>query len=149
MFRHYVDDPLGPTFKFPLTANEQARLKSKLRQRLTQLDPLFEELSHMVEYGGSSRVLRDRAIYGISSVPNELVPATAFVRRPSYPGVSCRYRSGYGLVTVIKARLYEGDNRPREKFKAMKYFHLGDRLERIVTREKELERAKRSKSKDG
>ena len=78
-----------------------------------------------------------------------LQPTTAFVRRPSYPGVSCRYISGYGLVTVIEAGLYERDNRPKEKFKAMKYFHLGERLQWVVSREKELERAKRSESKDG
>ena len=78
-----------------------------------------------------------------------LQPTTAFVRRPSYPGVSCTYAGRYGLVTVIRAGFYELDNRPKEKFQAMRYFHLGERLQWVVSREKELERAKRSESKDG
>jgi hypothetical protein len=32
--------------------------------------------------------------------------------------------------------------RPKEKFKAMKYFHLGHRLEDIVKRERELARTR-------
>jgi len=85
---------------------------------------------------------------GIASLAG-LQPTTAFVRRPSYPGVSCTYAGRYGLVTVIEAPLYERDNRAKEKFTAMKYFHLGERLQWVVNREKELERAKRSESKDG
>jgi len=147
--QRYTGDPLYPSFKFPLTANEQARLKATLKQRLTQLEPLLEKVSHIVKYAGSSPQLKGQAIYGISSLAEQLIPATAFVRKPSYPGVSCTYAGRYGLVTVIEAPLYERDNRPKEKFKAMKYFHLGERLQWVVTREKELERAKRSESKDG
>jgi hypothetical protein len=39
---------------------------------------------------------------------------------------------------VIKGPLYIEGERPKEKFKAMKYFHLGHRLEEIVKREREL-----------
>jgi len=36
--------------------------------------------------------------------------------------------------------IYLEGERPREKFKAMKYFHLGHRLENVVKRERELAR---------
>jgi hypothetical protein len=39
---------------------------------------------------------------------------------------------------VIRGPLYVEGERPKEKFKAMKYFHLGHRLEDIVKREREL-----------
>jgi hypothetical protein len=39
---------------------------------------------------------------------------------------------------VIKGLLYKDGNRPKEKIKAMKYFHLGHRLEDIVKQEREV-----------
>ena len=95
------------------------------------------------------RISRGGALYGISRVASQLLAAVAFIRRPSYPGVSCRYMGGCGLVTVIDSALYQGDNRPKEKFNAMKHFHLGERLGWVVNRERELERARRNESKDG
>jgi hypothetical protein len=38
----------------------------------------------------------------------------------------------------MKGSLYLEGDRPKERFQAMKYFHLGHRLEEIVTREREL-----------
>ncbi len=42
------------------------------------------------------------------------------------------------LLAVIKGPLYRDGERPKEKFKAMKYFHMGHRLEEVVKREREL-----------
>ena len=39
---------------------------------------------------------------------------------------------------MIKGPLYQEGDRPKEKFRAMKYFHLGHRLESIVEHEREL-----------
>jgi len=39
---------------------------------------------------------------------------------------------------VIRGQLYREGDRPKEKFKAMKYFHLGYRLDEIVKQEREL-----------
>ncbi len=142
IFRHYIDDPLWPAFKFPLTANEQTRIFNKLKQRFKQLEPLFEEVSHMVKYGGQSQKLKDETVRGISLAAQSLLPVTAFIRRPSYPGVSCQHRGKYGFTAVIKGPLYRSGNRPKEKFKVMKYFHLGHRLEEIVKRERELTRTR-------
>lgn len=142
IFRHYIDDPLWPAFKFPLTANEKTRIINKLKQRFTKLEPLLDEVSHMVKYGGQSKKLKDETVRGISLAAQSLLPVTAFIRRPSYPGVSCQHRGKYGFTAVIKGPLYRNGNRPKEKFKAMKYFHLGHRLEQIVKRERELTRTR-------
>jgi hypothetical protein len=64
----------------------------------------------------------------------------AFLRKPSYPGISCQHRGEFGFAAVIRGPLYREGDRPREKFKAMKYFHMGHRLEQTVIKERELEK---------
>jgi hypothetical protein len=140
-FRNYIDDPLWPAFKFPLTSNEQTRLKNKLRLRFDKLVTLFEDLSLKVKYGGVCPELKRKTMYEIASAILQVLPQAAFLRKPPYPGVSCRHRGGYGFAAVIKGPLYVEGDRPKEKFKAMKYFHLGHRLEDIVKRERELAQA--------
>ena len=140
IFRQYIDNPLWPAFKFPLTANEQTRIFNRLKQRFTRLEPLFEEVSHKVKYGGQSKKLKDETVREISRAAQSLLPGTAFLRSPSYPGVSCKYIGRYGFIEIIRIPLYRNGNRPKEKFKAMKYFHLGHRLEHIVKKERELAR---------
>ena len=137
-FHRYIDDPLWPAFKFPLTANEETRLRNKLKLRFGQLEPLLDEVSLKVTYGGISDELKGKTRYEIAGAILQLLPQAAFLRRPPYPGVSCRYRGRYGFAAVIKGPLYREGERPKEKFKAMKYFHLGHRLEDIVIREREL-----------
>jgi hypothetical protein len=141
IFRRYIDDPIWPAFKFPLTANEQDILASKLKLRFMQLDSFFDEMSDKLKYGGTSTELKEKTVFEISSAAQQLLPDTAFLRSPPYPGVSSRYRGKYGFTAVIKGPLYEDGKRPKEKFKAMKYFHLGHRLEEIVKRESQLARA--------
>jgi len=138
IFRRYVDDPLWPVFKFPWTMNEQTRLASRLRLRLMQLTPFLEDMSLKVKYGGADPELKRKTMFEISRAAQQLLPEAAFLRSPPYPGISCRYHGGYGFSVVIKGPFYQEGNRPREKFKAMKYFHLGRRLEDVVLREREL-----------
>ncbi len=137
-FRRYVDDPLCPAFKFPLTANEEVRLINKLIIRFDRLEPLFEEMALNVKYGGVSARLKEATLKGISQAVRNLLASTAFLRRPSYAGVICQYRSGHGFSTVIPATLYQADQRPKERFQAMQHFHIGHRLEDIVKREQTL-----------
>jgi len=103
-----------------------------------QLEPLFDEMSLKVKYGGEDKRLKDETIYKISLAAQQLLPQSVFLRRPPYPGVSCRYRGKHGFAAVIKGPFYIEGERPKEKFKAMKYFHLGHRLEDIVKRERKL-----------
>jgi hypothetical protein len=138
IFRNYIDDPLWPAFKFPLTINEQTRLRNTLKLRIMQLDPLFEEISLMVKHGDTHYMLKSKTRYEIASAILQLLPQTAFLRKPAYPGVSCQHKGGYGFAAVIRGPLYVEGKRPREKFKAMKYFHMGHRLEDVVMREREL-----------
>ena len=144
-FREYVHDPLWPTFKFPLTSNEQTRLLNNLKQRFSKSKSLFQEMSQKVRYGGPSKQLKDKTLFAISSVASGLLSETAFIRRPSYPGVLCQYRGKHGFAAVIRGPLYINGNRPKEKFKAMKYFHMGHRIEEVVKRERELARANHQK----
>jgi hypothetical protein len=137
-FRRYIDDPLWPTFKFPLTANEEARLAHKLKLRVVQLDPLLDEMSLKFKYGGGSEALKKKTVSEISRAAQQLLPAAAFLRNPPYPGVSCQYRANHGFTVEIEGPLYREGDRAKEKFKAMKYFHLGHRLEETVKREREL-----------
>lgn len=141
--RRCVDDPLWAPFKFPLTDNEEARLANKLKLRLAQLEPFLDRISVYFKYGGGVPQLRDRVIHEISRAAQQLLPEAASLRNPPYPGVSCQYRAGCGFTVVIEGPLYQGGNHPREKFKAMKYFHLGHRLEEIVKHEAELARPTR------
>jgi len=135
VFCQYVDDPLWPTFKFPLTSNEEARLAGTLRLRAMQLTPILDEISAKVRYGGTSPELKRRTLFEISRAAEQLLPETAFLRKPPYPGVSCHYRGGLGFAAMIEGPLYEDRERAKEKLKVMKYFHLGHRLQEVVERE--------------
>jgi len=137
-FHRYIDDPLWPPFKFPLTYNEQIRLRNKLKLSFGRLEPLLDEMALKIKYGGVSDELKGKTRYEIASAILHLLPQAAFLRKPSYPGVSCQHQGEYGFAAVIKGPLYLEGERPREKFKAMKYFHLGHRIEDIVKREREL-----------
>ncbi|MDT8302632.1 MAG: hypothetical protein RQ760_14200 [Sedimentisphaerales bacterium] len=138
IFHRNIDNPLWPAFKFPLTDNEKTRLRNKLKQRFGQLEPVLDDATIKVKHGGVSDELKNKTIYNISLAAQQLLPQCAFLRRPSYPGVSCRYRGKYGFAAVIKGQFYIEGERPKEKFRAMKYFHMGHRLEDIVKREREL-----------
>jgi len=139
-FLRYIDDPLWPAFKFPLTVNERTRLRNKLKQHIIRLEieALIRKISIKVKYGGASKELKDTIVQEISLAAQQLLPQTAFLRTPLYPGVICLHRGRYGFSVVIKWPLYNEGDRPREKFKAMRYFHMGHRLEDIVKREREL-----------
>ena len=100
--------------------------------------PLFDEISLKFKYGEACDELKQQTTSTISRAAQQLIPGAAFLRRPPYPGVSCRYRGKYGFTVIIRGPFYEEGNRPKEKFKAMKYFHLGHRLEDIVEREAKL-----------
>ncbi len=137
IFRGYVDDPLWPAFKFPFTRNEQSRLAAALKLRFMQLETALDPFSIKVKYGGASAELKKKTIHTISLAVQQLLPRAAFLRRPPYPGVSCQYRGGHGFSAAVRGPLYEEGDRPKEKFKAMKYFHLGHRLQEVVERERE------------
>ncbi len=140
IFHRYVGDPLWPAFKFPLSDNEEAKLAGEVKLRSIQLELALDEIALKVKYGDTNVELKARAIEEISRMVQSVLPEIAFLRNPPYPGVSCQYHGGSGFITVMKGPLYLEGDRPREKFKAMKYFHLGHRLEDIVERERELAR---------
>jgi len=143
IFGRYIDDPLWPAFKFRLTTNEEVRLANKMKLRLAQLGPTLDPIALKVEYGGVSVELKKKAGREISRVVANLMVETAFLRRPPYPGVSCHYRSGYGFTVAVKSFRYGQGDRPRKKFQAMKYFHMGHRLAEVVSRERDFARADR------
>jgi hypothetical protein len=103
-----------------------------------QLEPVFDDISLKVKYGGASAELKERTVRAISAAAQELLPQAAFLRAPPYPGLSCQYYNGRGFSVAMKSPLYQEGNRPKERFRAMKYFHLGHRLEDVVIREREL-----------
>ena len=137
-FQNYIEDPLWPAFKFPLTAYEQTNLRNKLKLRFSQLELFFEDMAIKVKHGGVSDQLKNKTRYEIASAILYLLPQAAFLRNPPYTGVSCRHGGKYGFSVMIRGPLYKEGERPKEKFRAMKYFHLGHRLEDIVKREREL-----------
>jgi hypothetical protein len=86
-------------------------------------------------HGGASAELKERAVHEILRTAQQLLSEAAFLRKPPYPGVSCRYRGQCGFTAVIRGSLYAQGKRAREEFRVMKYFHLGHRLEGIVEQE--------------
>jgi len=138
VFHGYVDDPLWPTFKFPWTSNERTRLAAKLKLRLEKIEPLLDEMSDKVKYGGVDERLKHRTVQEIARVVEHLMVEGAFQRRPAYPGISTQHRGRHGFTAVIAGPFYE--ERPKEKFRVMKYFHLGHRLEEVVRAERDMAR---------
>lgn len=140
LFRRYVNDPLWPAFKFPWTRIERAKLLAKMRLRLMRLETRLEDVSGKVSYGGANEELRKMVIHDISLAAQQILPEAAFLHLPPYPGVSCHYRGGRGFTIRIQRPLYKEHERTKETFRAMKYFHLGHRLQDIVEREREFTR---------
>jgi hypothetical protein len=138
IFAKYVNDPLWPAFKFPLTRNEEIRLASKASLDFVQLEPFLDETGLMVKYGGAGEDLKARIVFHISRRFEQALAEAGFLRWPPYPDVSCQYRGRYGFTAVIAGPLYKEGERPGKKFRAMKYFHLGHRLEHVVRQEREL-----------
>lgn len=135
-FRVYIDDPLCPAFKFPWTRGEETRLAGSLRLHLMELERILDAMALKVKYGGACTELKNKMIFDVSRIVERLLPEAAFLRTPPYPGVSCHYRgTSHGLTATVDGRLYREGNRARERFKAMKHFHLGHRLEEFVKHE--------------
>lgn len=137
IFRRYVQNPLWPAFKFPFTRNEESRICAALKLSLIRLDTAMGPTSDKVRYGGPNAELRARTIRTVSLAIQQLLPQAAFIRSPPYPGVSCQYRGGQGFSVAIRESLYEEGNRVKERFNAMRYFHLGHVFQEIVERERE------------
>lgn len=140
IFRRCLDDPLWPAFKFPLTRNERTRLTGRLRPRLAQFEASLDKISLNVQYGGINDQLKKSLVREISLAVQQLLPEMAFLRNPPYPGVTCSYRGGRGFTVILPKMLYQEGGRPGDRFNAMKYFHLGHRLQELVERERELAR---------
>jgi hypothetical protein len=138
LFHGYVDDPLWPTFKFPWTVNERTRLANMLKLRLMKLEPLMDEMSIKVKYGGLGDEPRTKMLREISLAVQQLLPQAALMRNPPYPGISCQHRGGRGggFTAVIESGFYEEGPRAKERFRIMRYFHLGHRLEELVKAER-------------
>ena len=130
LFQEYIDDPLWPPFKFPWTRDEEARLDGKLRLRLMQLDPVFDEMFLKVKYGGASAELKDKTVHAISMAAQELLPQAAFLRAPPYPGVSSQYPAAAALG-CIKGSLPRGQSAHGEVSRD-EVFPRGPRLEDVV-----------------
>jgi hypothetical protein len=135
-FREYVDDPLWPTLKFPLSKNEEIILANKLKLRCARLESVFEETSLMVKYGGHSSQLKHKTMSVIARAALAIMPEAVFLRKPPFPGITCQYRIGHGFTVVINSQFYK--DRPKERFIAMKYFHIGNYLSETVKRERRL-----------
>ncbi len=137
-FAEYVNDPLWPTHRYPLTPGEESVLTGKMTLFLLRQKPLFDDVAQKFKYGGPSEELKSALIRAVSNVARQFVAETGGIRRPAYPGVSCQYQGREGFAVRIEGPFYEEGKRPKERFKAMKYFHLGRRLEDVVLREREL-----------
>ncbi|HSW01017.1 MAG TPA: hypothetical protein VLI39_12640 [Sedimentisphaerales bacterium] len=137
-FSEYVNDPLWPTHRFPLTPGEESVLTGNMTSFLLRQKPLFDDVAQKFRYGGASQELKNALIRVVSNVALRYLAETGAIRRPPYPGVSCQHQGGQGFVVRIEGPFYEEERRPKERFKAMKYFHLGRRLEGVVLREREL-----------
>jgi len=137
-FSEYVNDPLWPTHRFPLTPGEESVLTGNMTLFLLRQKPLFDDVAQRFRYGGASQELKNALIRVVSNVALRYLAETGAIRRPPYPGVSCQHQGGQGFVVRIEGPFYEEERRPKERFKAMKYFHLGRRLEGVVLREREL-----------
>lgn len=105
---------------------------------LLRQKPTLDDVAQKFKYGGASEELKSALLRTISSVAWQFVAETGGIRRPPYPGISCQHQGGQGFTVLMRGPFYEEGKRPKERFKAMKYFHLGRRLEDVVLREREL-----------
>lgn len=82
-----IDAPLMPVYLRPLSAEQVGQIKQRWdKLRYARVDPLFEEISLKVKYGGVSPELKKKTMYEIFRAAQGLLPETAFLRRPPYPG---------------------------------------------------------------
>jgi hypothetical protein len=131
MFASYVHDPLWPTLKYPLTNHEETLITNKLKIRFGQLSALLDDIGIRVKYGAQSDELKRKTMAELSFAIEEIMISTAFLRIPEYPGIGAGYQGQHGLSVAIEGRVFNAE-RPRDFFKAMKYFHVGDYLLQTV-----------------
>lgn len=130
--RPYVDDPLWPMFKYPMTENEQTRLISRIRTRLKDVERNAQSMAQRPPDGVDSEPIRRRLTRDVVSIAKQIPYEVVSIRRPRYPGVSCGQSSAVGLHVAMKGPFYDSPENTRQIFQTMKYFYLGHRLEACV-----------------
>ena len=126
--RRYVDDPLWPMFKYPLTENEQTRLINKIRNRLERVEH-DARMAQRLSDGADSQLVRRRLMRDVVGITREIPYQAACIRQPRYPGVSCGTNGAVGLHVGMKGRFYDSPEKARVIFEKMKYFYLGHRID--------------------
>jgi hypothetical protein len=145
----YVDDPLWPMFKYPLSENERTRVLNNVRIRLRSLERIAENITQKLLNDVDSQLIRRRIIRHIVSVASQIPYEVVHIRLPKYPGVSCRQSVVTGLHVNINVDYYDNPDEAHDIFEKMMYFYLGHRLEEIVKRERELAMSSKEGLKGG
>jgi hypothetical protein len=146
LFRAYVEDPLYPMFKFPWTTGEQADLVNKGQQSAISLKPSFmlrntdlRAIDSFLWVSYSPALLRR----GCEEVATSALIESSRIRRPVHGAYGFGFSARDGLTISVGTSvppMYGESSRARRTFLAMKYFHLGRRLEEVAAQEEEIER---------
>lgn len=127
--RRYVDDPLWPMFKYPMTENEQTRLINEIRTCLKRVERHAESVAQKLPDSADSQLVRRRLMRDVANIAGQIPYQAVCIRRPRYPGLSCEQSSTVGLHLDMKGHFYDSPDKAREVFQTMKYFYLGHRIE--------------------
>ena len=127
--QRYVDDPLWPMFKYPMTENEQTRLINEIRTRLKHLEQHAESVAQKLPDSADSQLIRRGLMRDVANIAGQIPYEVVCIRRPRYPGLSCEQSSTVELHVDMKGHFYDSPDKAREVFQTMKYFYLGHRIE--------------------
>jgi hypothetical protein len=123
---HYVDGPLWPMFKFPLSGSEETSLHGKLTSYCTELVETLDDVAVKTQYGGASERFRQRVIRRLFYTAESLLVDLAFQRIPHVKGVRCRFVGNRGFSIVIDSGVFGANQASdREVFRKLRYFHIG------------------------
>lgn len=131
--QRYIDDPLWPMFKYPLSRNEITRLKNTMLLLLTEQQRYHHQFkaNQTPENKNAAKEHTERCIQRIAHIM-----LYEFLQlRASYSGVTSKYLDGTMIFHVNK-HILENPQRARQTLLQLKSLYLGHRLNRSISSRK-------------
>ncbi|MCF7976181.1 MAG: hypothetical protein K9N55_20345 [Phycisphaerae bacterium] len=131
-YESYIQDPLLPMYKYTLTENEYTRCLHEMRCYLYRIQPQIAACRDERSKGRNCDFIKQKLIVIVTNLAQDLIPNSAFLRLPKYPGVRCTFQAKRGLYIRIYPEVYHDKKTDREVVMALKYFLVGNRIQNTV-----------------
>lgn len=131
-YKSYIRDPLKPMYKYALTDNEYSRCLNEMRCYLYRIKPQLMACRNERACGTNIKFIKKKLSILVTNLTQDLIPNSAFLRLPQYPGMRCTYQGSRGLYIRIHPEVFQYNNTDREVVTILKYFLVGNRIQATI-----------------